>query len=64
MFFPGYQKWHVKICLGDKTKWDVLPVMTYLCGMFWPEFQRMAWDVLSPDVFFWLLQQLEASNLR
>ena len=33
-----------------KTAWDVLSGMAYLCGMFCPGWQKMAWDVLSRDV--------------
>ena len=33
-----------------KTAWDVLSGVANLCGMFCPECQKMAWDVLSRDV--------------
>ena len=33
-----------------KTAWDVLSGVAYLCGMFCPGWQKMAWDVLSRDV--------------
>ena len=40
-----------------KSAWDVMYGMTKvlsrvanLCGMFCPRWQKMAWDVLSPDV--------------
>ena len=33
-----------------KTAWDVLSGTANFCGMFCPGCQKMAWDVLSPDV--------------
>ena len=34
-----------------KTEWDVLSGVANRCGMFCPGWQKMAWDVLSRDVF-------------